>query len=102
MKFRTAVLTDLPKLVKELAIVLKEISFEDNFTSFLVEDQALPANTEVKIRNQLKLRPSKYLIVKQTGNALVTAGDTAWDDNFLYIKNHDAANAATASILFIK
>lgn len=102
MKFRTAVLTTLPKLVKELGVVLKDLSFDDNFNSFTITDQALPANTEVKLRNQAQFRPTKYLILKQVGNALITAGDTAWDDDFIYIKNHSATNAATITITFFK
>lgn len=102
MKFRTAVLNTLPKLVKELGVTLKDLSFDDNFDSFTVENQAIPANTEIKIRNEMQTRPTKYLILKQTGNALVTAGDTAWDDNFIYMKNHDAANPATITITFFK
>lgn len=102
MKFRTAVLNTLPKLIKELGVVLKDISFEDNFTSFTVSDWTIPANTEDKIRNELPIRPSKYLIVKQTGNALITAGSTAWDDDFLYMKNHSATDSATITIIFIK
>jgi hypothetical protein len=101
-KFRTAVLNELTKLVKELGVVLKDLTFTDNFTNFETVDLALPANTETKIRNEMNIVPTKMLIVKQTGNALITAGDTAWDSNFLYIKNHDASNAATATIIFLR
>lgn len=102
MKFRTAVLNTLPKLVKELGVVLKDLTFSDNFRSFQKTDLALPANTETLVRNELNVIPSGYIIIKQTGNALVTAGDTEWTLNNLYLKNHDASNAATVTVIFIR
>lgn len=101
-KLRTAVLTDITKLVKELGVVLKDLTFLDNFTSFQKKDVTIAANTEEKIRNELNVIPTKMLIVKQTGNALVTAGDTSWDSNYVYVKNHDSSNSATVTIIFIR
>lgn len=102
MKFRTAVLNTLPKLVKELGVVLKDLNFIDNFTNFQVTDLTIAANTEEKIRNEINLIPTKMLIVKQTGNALVTAGDTAWSTNYVYLKNHSATNSATVTVIFLR
>ena len=102
MKFRTAVLTDISRLVKELGVVLKDITFGDNFKSFQTTDLNVAANTEEKIRNELNVIPTKMLIVKQTGNALVTAGDTEWDSNYVYIKNHDGSNSATVTVIFMR
>ena len=36
------------------------------------------------------------------GNGLVTKGPTAWDVNNLYLKNNDASNAVTLTIIFIR
>lgn len=102
MKFRSTVLNTFPKLIKELGVIFKDLSLEDNFSSYKIEDLALPANTETKIRNGLDHLPTKYIIVKQTGNALITAGDTVWTNDFLYLKNHDASNSATITVIFFK
>ena len=101
MRFRGTVLNTLPGLVKELGVLFKDLSLEDNFSSYKIEDLALPANTETKIRNGLDHLLTKYLIVKQTGNALITAGDTVWTNDFLYLKNHDASNSATISTILL-
>jgi len=101
MKFRIEGLSQLLPLIKELANGLRNLSFADNFQSFEITLD-IAANTEEKIRNQLTFIPSGYIIKKQIGDAIVTAGTTDWDENFLYIKNHDATNSATITIIFIR
>ena len=101
-KFRIETLSNIANLTKELATGLRNITFSDNFTAFEESDLTIAANTEAKIRNKLTIKPTKYIIIYQTGNALVTAGDTAWSDDFLYLKNHDSSNSATVSVLFLR
>jgi hypothetical protein len=101
-KFRDVLLYTIPKLTKELGVVLKDITFLDNFRSFQVVDQTIAANTEVKFRNSLNIIPSTMIINKQTGNGLVTAGDTSWDNNYIYVKNNDASNSVTVTITFLR
>jgi hypothetical protein len=102
MKFSIDKIFDLKPLLKELATGLRRLDFTNNFESFETENLTISANSEEKIRNELDNIPTKMLILKQTGNALVTAGDTEWDINHLYIKNHDASNSVTVKVLFIK
>ena len=101
-KFRLEIIKDLGSLIKELTSGLRNIKFADNFQSFEYGPTEIAANTEVKIRNQLSVVPSKVIIVKQVGNALVTAGDTEWSKNFVYLKNHDGSNAATVTAIFLR
>lgn len=101
-KFRDVLLNTIPKLTKELGVVLKDISFLDNFRSFQISEQTIAANTEAKFRNQLNVVPTTMIINKQTGNGLVTAGDTSWDANYVYIKNNDASNSVTVTITFLR
>jgi hypothetical protein len=102
MKFSIDRIFDIRNLVKELATGLKRLDFVNNFESFQTSEITIAANTEESIRNELDSIPNSMIILKQTGNALVTAGDTTWTSNFLYVKNHDASNSATVKILFIK
>jgi hypothetical protein len=101
-KFRDVLLNSIPKLTKELGVVLKDLDFLNNFRSFKVESQTIAANTEAKYRNQLNVIPTTMIINKQTGNGLVTAGDTSWDNNYVYVKNHDASNSVTVTITFLR
>ena len=79
--------------------MLRDLTFTDNVNSFTWEG-TIPANSEQKIRNSLNVRPNSYIIRFQTGNALVTSSTTTWDDNFIYMQNHDATNDATVTITF--
>lgn len=101
MKFSLGTIFELKQLLKELGTGLNRLDLVHNFESFEVE-VTIAANTEDKVRNQLDFIPSRMMIVKQTGNALVTAGDTAWTSNYLYLKNHDSTNSATVKVVFMK
>ena len=102
MKIAVDKLKSFSALVRELATGLSRLDFINNFESF-EKEVTIDANTEKTIRNELDPAiPTRMLIVKQTGNALVTAGDTAWSTNFVYIKNHDASNSVTVKIIFFK
>lgn len=100
-KFRIEVLKNVKSLVKELSVGLRTLNFEDNFTSFEVT-VALPAATEVTIRNQLTTIPSGYIIKKKSNGSEVADGTTVWDANFLYLKNYDGTNATTITVVFLK
>lgn len=102
MKFRLQNLIDNTKgLVRELENGLRKLRFVDNFDGFNVE-VTIPATSEVAIPNQLKTVPSGYIIRFQTsGDNLITAGDTAWTLDLLYMKNH-GAGSVTAKIFFEK
>ena len=102
MKFSIDRIFTLRPLLKELATGLKRLTFVENFESFETGTTTLAANTETAIRNELDFIPTKMIILKQTGNALITAGTTEWTSNFLYIQNHDASNDAEVNILFLK
>lgn len=101
MKFSVDKIFNIKNLIKELSTGLRRLDFTNNFQTFTVTE-TISANTEVKIRNQLSSIPVDMLITKQTGNALVTAGDTAWTEDYIYIKNHDSTNSATVRIIFFK
>jgi hypothetical protein len=103
MKISVDKLKNFTALVRELATGLKRLDFDNNFESFETSDLTIAANTEEKIRNELDPAiPTKMVIVKQTGNGLVTAGDTAWTSNYVYIKNNDASNSVTVRVIFFK
>ena len=87
-------------IFKDLANGLRKLSFSDNFTSFEITID-IPANTEKKIINKLTTIPN-YVIIDAKGNALVTRGDTSWDVNSVYLKNHDASNSSTVKAIFFK
>ena len=85
---RLETIKDFKVLLKELSTGLRQLTFNDNFESFEIDLNLTSGEEKNNIRNQLKIQPSRYIIVFQTGNGLVTAGDTAWDNNYISFKNH--------------
>lgn len=101
MKFNLERLRTFPQIVKELAIGLLDLTLADNFVSFQTT-VTISATSESRIRNELTVKPTKYIIVDQTGNGLVTrSSSTVWTDNYLYMYNHGAAEV-TVTIIFLK
>jgi len=100
MKFSLENLFDLKQVIRQLATGLERLRFEDNFEGFQVT-VVIPAGSEFKLRNQLKFIPSKYIVLFQQGNGLITAGDSQWTSDFLYMTNHGAAEV-TVKLQFLK
>jgi hypothetical protein len=98
---RLELINKISQLTKELSTGLRNLKFEDNFDSFLVEISLAAGEEKNNIRNELKILPTQYIIVFQTGNGLITAGDTAWTTNYISFKNH-GSNAVTAKIRVLR
>jgi hypothetical protein len=100
MKFRLEKLRDFAALVKELSIGLKNLSFNNNFTSFETT-VTISATSEQDIVNELTIIPTKYIIVDQSGNGLITRGTTEWTRDKLYLYNNGAVSV-TATVIFME
>lgn len=93
MKFNFSISKGLDDLIKKLMHGLGKLTFEDNMESFKVVDLEIPAGQVITISNKLTFVPSKYIIVSQEGNGLVTkdvSPDTGkgWDNKFVFLKNN--------------
>ena len=99
MRFRLESLQSLTQLIKELSTGLRRLTFESNFESFEVNVE-IPTTSEFGVRNQLTFRPTKYIIVSQSGNGLITKGPTEWTDNNLYLYNNGASDVEATIIFF--
>lgn len=93
--------TDHTKMIRELNVGLSKLNLVDNFDSFVVTE-TIPATTEVQIRNGLRngLVPT-YKIILRTNSPDVVDGDTAWNTNFVTLKN-TGASSATVTVLFLR
>lgn len=76
---------------------LLRLDFVDNFSAFRVDDLVIPAGETAKITNALPATPTSRIIVRQTGNGLVTDGD--WNTKTLSLVNNGAVSV-TISIIF--
>ena len=88
-------------LIDELYVGLSNLTLRDNFSCSRKADVALAAGAEVAIEHGLRTVPEGYLITKQTGNATIIAGDTAWDSVSIYLKN-PSVNDAVITVYILR
>jgi len=74
------------------------ISFDDNFNSFLVRDLEITAGSTVVIDNQLGVTPNERIIVRQTGNGVITDG--TWTIDSLELTNNGAVTVVISVRFF--
>lgn len=87
---------------RQLSDGLNRLTIRENFESFIAENITISAGTEQQITYQLQdgKLAKYYLNLGQTGNGLVTKGDTAWTAKHIYLKNHGAESVTiTVAIL---
>lgn len=97
-KIRLQSIFNISNLTRNLAVLLRDLTFGDNFRSFTWSG-TIKAGAEKRIRNTLTLRPNSYIIRYQTGDGLVTASGTDWTDDYVYMKNN-GSNDVTVKITF--
>ena len=101
MKFNISTASSLQDALKILLTGLTKISFTDNFESFEVQDIEIASGDIASVRNQLTFIPSKYIIVKQKGNGVVTMSDKTWTLSSLYLINN-GPNDVIVSVIFMR
>ena len=101
MKFSLSTKADMKQVVRELSNGLSKLDLNDNFTGWQIT-ATIGAGLEQQLVNQLQSGvPTKMIVVRQTGNGLVTDSGTTWTTDFVYVKNHGAVTV-TATIIFMK
>lgn len=102
MKFRLETLKDLPRIVKELSTGLRSLTFGDNFDSFETAEITLASGASTKVRNQLTITPTRFILVWSKGDANIGASDTTgedWNSNFIYFKNYGSNSATFRAVI---
>lgn len=100
MKFNLENLRELRRLIRELAIGLRKLDLINNFEGSEL-NIVIPASSSVSIRNPLNFIPSRYIILSQEGNGLITKSTTAWTLDFLYFSNNGGSEV-TAKIFVMR
>jgi hypothetical protein len=101
VKINISNIRNLKDLLKNLATILLNLDFSNNFNSYEVVDIELPANTETKIRHGLGKKPTKKILTKCSNYGIIKDGTTVDDVNFVYFVNSDASESLTISILLL-
>lgn len=66
------------------------LNFDENFQSFIVRDLEIEAGATAIISNQLNVIPNERIVVKQTGDGVITDG--TWDVRALRLVNNGAVS----------
>lgn len=88
----------LNQSLRELQTGLQNLSFAENFDSFEVT-VVIPATSELAIRNQLRAKPSKRIIVRSDSTTIVD-GNTSWSEDYVYLQNTGGSSAIVTVIFF--
>ena len=97
MKFNIEGLKDITRIVKELANGLRRLTFSENCEGFEVTETIAASGTNV-VRNQLTVEPTKYIIVSNDGDGVISKGST-WDSNYISFKNNGSIEADVTIIV---
>lgn len=87
---------------RELASGLTRLTLDDNFDSYIAADVTISAGAEKGISYNLPgNRVAKYwIMLRHSGNGLVTDGATDWTARQIYLKNN-GAEAVTITIAIL-
>lgn len=89
-------------VLRNLQEGLIQLDFRENFRSFVVEGQLLPAGVSTQIRNTMGKNevPRWFLILRQSGGGAVTDGTETWDKDFVSLLNTGGTDATVTAIFF--
>jgi hypothetical protein len=89
----------LANTLADITTAMQRLTFKDNFQSFQVE-VTLSAGQELAVRHNLGAIPAGKLIIRSNGAGIVD-GDTAWTQDYVYLKNV-GASTQTATVIFLR
>lgn len=77
---------------------LQKLDLLENFEAFEYEG-TIAAGAEVEITNELvNITPTSRIILRNSSDGAIVDGSTAWDINFVYLKNTGSIEAVVKAI----
>jgi len=86
--------------LKDLFSGLRRINFQDNFEQFEVTVTMASGET-ANIKNSLGYPITKRIIIRQTGNGLITDGTGVWNSESVSLMNN-GPDQVTVTVLFLR
>ena len=84
------VIKNYNELVKGINFFNKFLSIQSNFDGYVATDITIPATSSVKIQHFLGVIPKWRIILRQTGNGVVTDIPSEWTDKVISLYNNGA------------
>lgn len=70
----------------EIATTLRHLSLYNNFDSNIIENVTIAAGETVRVPHNLRIVPENRIILRQTGNGLITDGE--FTQNYIELINN--------------
>ena len=99
------VISNFLELTRELSVRLRDLTFTDNFDSFIEDDLSLAAGASVRVRNKLTTKAKSAILMFSIGDANIGPSDVAgeeWTNDYIYLKNYGSNNATNIKFLITK
>ena len=68
-----------------------------NMGGQVIENITLPVGKEVRISHNLKKTPKYRIILRQQGSLIITDGDSAWTNKYIYLKAESVTSSGSFS-----
>jgi len=92
--------TELNACLRELFIGLGKLTFEDNFLSYEWSG-SIVAGAEQQITHNLRVTPTRFLVVSATNVNTIVFGPTAPTSEVFYVKNIASTSTFTGKVLVL-
>ena len=90
------------KIAKGVNFSNKRISIQSNFDGYIAKDVEIAANTSVKIQHFLGVKPKWRIILRQTGNGVITDIPEEWTDKVISLKNNSTTDSVKISVFIAR
>jgi hypothetical protein len=98
MKFRLEGLKEIGRIVKELAVGLRNLDFSNNFDTLEISD-IIDTGSTIIVRNKFNALPEHWIVTDNTGDGVISRGST-WDENYLSFKNNGTVEATVKIMVY--
>jgi len=78
----------LNRLTTSYSTLNKFISIQSNFDGYIAENVVISSGATVKIQHFLGVKPKWRIILRQTGNGVITDIPSEWTDKVISLKNN--------------
>lgn len=95
------VISGVNTLITEYNTFTKSISIQSNFDGYIAEDVTIPATDSLKIQHFLGVKPKWRIILRQTGNGVITDIPSEWTDKVISLYNNGVVEV-TLTILIAR
>jgi hypothetical protein len=78
---------------------INALSFESNFNGFIANDVSIGAGATISIQHFLGVKPKWRILLRQTGNGVITDVPLEWTDKVIVLKNEGAVTVVVSLLI---